>query len=1757
MDVSENSKEYIAKKREELRIFFKDGNFSEEVLERIIDNELKPLQNKTDENQPYISASAGGEIKSEYEVLTGQPFTDVTETSTPLTTEEVKKLIESNPIIREKSRQIQIARTNNDSGDIYVPLDKINLPCYNQMMDELKSANGDEKIIKDANFRNMQALVNSANAYEASLDNANKPLVKESDDEASGSDSEFEAIDKVVTEYTNKSYETRFQETKEMLLELADKHDKLGLHGNNENVSEEKIKQLTEEYKILQESSSVLPDIKNRRNIFEELKEEYSINAAMNIPIVNNPIKLNSFEDKKSNLSYIKQIKKDEETNLDEVFSKSFEGKLMDTTKVLTNINSILSGEPSTEGDKDNTKESKEQNSAVLDQIKKEDSNNVDDAANNGSSNNTKSTNENNQSFDDRMEQTLHSALETILNIGDDENRENKDLEFKEMKNLARNLVEGAENLSTLIRSDITNKLNSMNELLNDVNEALENSRKSNILYQNLMNDRKSIHTSDIAKIPEVTEGNENINNSVKLSSDSVTFSQIDDINTAIVELNQEINCHEDRVNKSQLAYETRQKECNEFMKEVDKVLAKSHRVLHPLEHSGTTTLKEHVENLNKDESRDLPQFEKQEVERNKRIDGLLFDIKDKMKHNKEVLRLADKLLNRGDTKYKTLGEGSISNTEKVDTKAQGDYKNGNDDLVNSNKDSNISEVPAKMNTTVSSRIREYEQRKKDATEERRQKQREFQEKLDREKEEANRGPRMTKEFIKKHCKQHKLYCTPHLNDILYLHFKGFAKIENLEEYTGLKCIFLENNGIQRIEGLDMQAELKCLYLHYNVVRKIENLQGCPKLDTLNLDHNFVTCIENLDVVPDLHTLSIAHNMLTTVGDLQHLATCKNLSVLDLSHNRLEDPLIVDVLADMVVLKVLVLTGNPVVRNIPAYRKTLTLRLKELLNLDNRPVFPRDRACAEAWQRGGVQEEIAERKRWIAAEHEKTMKSVRYLIKMREEKKAEREAKEKEEREKLGLPPQEEDVTQIEDGKEKAEEGTSEQVNVKSVDGVVEDMLTGSEAESTKVRTAIVTAVLMMQKKKTLVQEIDTRQEDPPVQSDCWAGYRGDLNNDNNDKYSSELTAISNLLFNQTPHQSKSATDNTKIKIKDEINSCEEIKLISEVPRATAKKPLIEMIEVDNIDNKTDKEMSEEVEYDHNLNAKPLPVENNIKVCSKDVENKGLKNIVIQEIKYGDTESAMDSDSKDDEENSKSDVKESDNTEHKANVKSTEDGNITAVEGTANKTDRTLEQGDGVSLLKYIRGTDSSLYDDDEDFTPSAEDLEIFAELEREQKERDARIARGEAAVDPMKLYDKAIMEEYHRERECVPAHQVQAEHKSSVTTYRHDNAFDRIAYSQLTGGETPDVKKVKLTKVPGAILFQYVDNEVQYEIGDEIINNTASSEDTVSINLSSENDSADEEMNLQKDNKKKRPAAALTKTDTNKEQSILADIKVNKDDELCESEDKNVMNTIQTYQDVSVGVDSNLVPPPLASTSLAAALSPADRDQAKQDIIDTINSYDDDRFPSQGTNYANMSENAAVEQCVASEILERTLRHEEREFYRQRALVTSRAGSVDNRTNAIIEHISDHLEHEYTLPEVSHILEVHMDEAERRWRAGEFIPYALQVSPPMSEGDDNEATLIPSHESTFEDTLTEDTKDEVRILEGNESILEIVEEKSDISGNVDLNAKIQEGETEDMFEDCIEVDASVLTDVVAANEFDRSEETLTLEMKLALGQEP
>lgn len=79
---------------------------------------------------------------------------------------------------------------------------------------------------------------------------------------------------------------------------------------------------------------------------------------------------------------------------------------------------------------------------------------------------------------------------------------------------------------------------------------------------------------------------------------------------------------------------------------------------------------------------------------------------------------------------------------------------------------------------TEETKLKEEEQKRKEEALNEKLKQRAFQRKVERELEEMNKAPRMTKEFIKNNCRQHKLYSTPYLNDILYLHFKVSVEIK-------------------------------------------------------------------------------------------------------------------------------------------------------------------------------------------------------------------------------------------------------------------------------------------------------------------------------------------------------------------------------------------------------------------------------------------------------------------------------------------------------------------------------------------------------------------------------------------------------------------------------------------------------------------------------------------------------------------------------------------------------------------------------------------------------------------------------------------------------------------------------------------------------------------------------------------------------------------------------------------------------------------
>eukprot|EP00937_MAST-01D_sp_MAST-1D-sp2_P005772 g5772.t1 len=227
----------------------------------------------------------------------------------------------------------------------------------------------------------------------------------------------------------------------------------------------------------------------------------------------------------------------------------------------------------------------------------------------------------------------------------------------------------------------------------------------------------------------------------------------------------------------------------------------------------------------------------------------------------------------------------------------------------------------------------------------------------------------MTKEALRQTCKDKKLYTTPSYNDKLYLHYRGFRRIENLEEYTALRVIWLEGNGLTKIEGLEHQTEMRTLYLQENLIEKIENVSHLTHLDSLNLAQNNIKRVEGISMLPKLQNLHLKNNHLKTADDLRHCVDCPALTTLDIQSNKIAEPDgLLDVLASMRTLRVLYLQGNEVVKKIKHYRKAVTWHCKNLRYLDDRPVFPEDRLRVEAWGRvfyeqGGTAAEALEAER--------------------------------------------------------------------------------------------------------------------------------------------------------------------------------------------------------------------------------------------------------------------------------------------------------------------------------------------------------------------------------------------------------------------------------------------------------------------------------------------------------------------------------------------------------------------------------------------------------------------------------------------------------------------------------------------------------------------------------------------------------------------------------------------------------------------------
>eukprot|EP00729_Bicosta_minor_P004388 gene4388-7259_t len=222
---------------------------------------------------------------------------------------------------------------------------------------------------------------------------------------------------------------------------------------------------------------------------------------------------------------------------------------------------------------------------------------------------------------------------------------------------------------------------------------------------------------------------------------------------------------------------------------------------------------------------------------------------------------------------------------------------------------------------------------------------------------------RLSKPFLKQLCKEMNQYTTPELNDQLYLHFKGFQKIEALDEYVGLKCLWLEGNGLSKIENVEHLVKLRGLYVQQNCISVIEGIETLVFLDTLNISNNVVGTISGLGGCSMLTTLTMTHNRCKTADDI-------------------EDPEAMEVFKAMPGLRVLNLMGNPVIRKTTQYRKTMINEIKQLSYLDDRPVFPKERVCAEAFMKGGREAEREARTKFMEDERERQARGIRHLMEL-------------------------------------------------------------------------------------------------------------------------------------------------------------------------------------------------------------------------------------------------------------------------------------------------------------------------------------------------------------------------------------------------------------------------------------------------------------------------------------------------------------------------------------------------------------------------------------------------------------------------------------------------------------------------------------------------------------------------------------------------------------------------------------------------------
>lgn len=252
-------------------------------------------------------------------------------------------------------------------------------------------------------------------------------------------------------------------------------------------------------------------------------------------------------------------------------------------------------------------------------------------------------------------------------------------------------------------------------------------------------------------------------------------------------------------------------------------------------------------------------------------------------------------------------------------------------------------------------------------------------------------GLLMTEEVVIQQCKKHHGYSTPELNRNIYLNHLGLMNISSLNAFHQCRVLYLNNNAIDNLEGLHPLQNLHALYIGNNAIRNCKSFPMLPSLRLVDISSNFIESLEGLSSIPNLETLLASRNR---VRNLRGVEGNRKLMTIDVSKNAIErEEDIVPWILEMEGLRSCMLQGNRFVTSMQSYRKKIIAWVPSLRFMDQCPVFPEERSCAEAYAQGGTRAEKAQRDENRRQEEQERQRQFEFFGSQRQEARESRDTK--------------------------------------------------------------------------------------------------------------------------------------------------------------------------------------------------------------------------------------------------------------------------------------------------------------------------------------------------------------------------------------------------------------------------------------------------------------------------------------------------------------------------------------------------------------------------------------------------------------------------------------------------------------------------------------------------------------------------------------------------------------------------------------------